>query len=115
MMKKIIAIVLLVCVVAIAGAFTYIVQTQYTGEIFYVKIVSDGERIVREGMVDYIYELEGINKNGERKTFNFRANRETPLTRDRFIALEYNEIRGVLTWNGIEFEDMPLSVQDFYR
>lgn len=52
------------------------------------------------------------DENGEAKELTFKTARE--LTEDAFIHLEVAPIRGVVSWEEVQYDELPAIVQSQY-
>ncbi len=92
------------------GTFMYFENYE---EIYYTKV--DNEKIKIADITSdmkYIYTLECYNKNGKKKDFNFKTNRE--LKNNSFLELEIRSA-GVHSWQEVDESELPEKVKEKYR
>lgn len=77
------------------------------------KIESRGGVIDLKGGVDYQYALPSYDEDGEKKEISFGTSRE--LREGAFIRLTVAALRGVTKWEEVQYDELPLSVQDKYE
>ena len=114
-----------VCLAAVLGA-AYVVFTLYigftgSGTPYYTQI--DNSRIqptepgggvihFETSSLPYTYTLAAYDANGWERELSFGASRE--LTQGAYIRLETAPVRGVIRWEEVSYEDLPLAVQNRY-
>lgn len=76
------------------------------------KIESRGGVIDLKGGMDYQYTLPSYNEDGKEKDITFGTSRE--LREGAFVRLTV-ALRGVIKWEEVQYDEMPLSVQDKYE
>ena len=64
------------------------------------------------GSMDYSYTLRCYDEDGNEKDITFGTSRE--LKEDAFIRLTVMPIRGVLEWSEIQYDELPIAVQEQY-
>lgn len=121
-MKKIIQIGGGLAVVLGAACVIFTLYTSFTGAgtPYYTQIdgshmeptESDGGVIHFESSLPYTYTLPAYDANGRERELSFGASRE--LTQGAYIRLEVVPLRGVVRWEEVSYEDMPLAVQNRY-
>ncbi len=77
------------------------------------KIESRGGVIDLKGGMDYQYTLPSYSEDGKEKDITFGTSRE--LREGAFIRLTVAALRGVTKWEEVQYDEMPLSVQDKYE
>lgn len=73
---------------------------------------TDGGVIDFSGGMDYSYTLLCYDENWNSKEITFGTSRE--LKEDAFICLTVMPIRGVLEWSEVQYDELPLAVQEHY-
>ena len=68
--------------------------------------------MISVGGMGYSYTLFSYNKNGKGKDITFGTSRE--LREGAFICLTVMPIRGVLEWEEVQYDELPVTVQDQY-
>lgn len=99
------------CVFLLSGAGS----TYYYSQIDNSKIEqveSAGGVINFAGSMDYSYTLRCYNQDGKGKDITFGASRE--LREGAFLRLTVTPIRGVLEWSEIQYDELPIAVQEQY-
>lgn len=76
------------------------------------KIESRGGVIDFKGGMDYQYTLPSYNEDGKDKDITFGTSRE--LREGAFVRLTV-ALRGVIKWEEVQYDELPLSVQDKYE
>lgn len=76
------------------------------------KIESRGGVIDLKGGMDYQYTLSSYDEDGKEKDITFGTSRE--LRDGAFVRLTL-ALRGVIKWDEVQYDEMPLSVQDKYE
>lgn len=110
-MKKALTIVGVVVVVVLCIGIALFAGTggsDYYSQIDNTKI----SEIDPEGSMKYAYTLTAYDENGEEKEVTFKTSHE--LTEDAFIHLETAPIRGVVSWEEVQYDDLPAAVQSQY-
>ena len=90
-------------------------STYYYSQIDNSKIEqteSAGGVINFEGSMDFSYTLRCYDEDGNEKDITFGTSRE--LKEDAFIRLTVMPIRGVLEWSEIQYDELPIAVQEQY-
>lgn len=90
-------------------------STYYYSQIDNSKIEqteSAGGVINFEGSMDFSYTLRCYDEDGNAKDITFGTSRE--LKEDAFIRLMVMPIRGVLEWSEIQYDELPIAVQEQY-
>lgn len=65
--------------------------------------------ISEHGGMHYSYTLPAYNNNGESRDLKFETSRE--LREDAFLKLNVVSIRGVVSWEEVDYNDLPDSVR----
>ena len=110
-MKKVLAIVGVVVVVVLCIGVALFVgagSSDYYSQIDNTKI----SEIDPEGSMKYAYTLMAYDENGDAKELSFKTAHE--LTEDAFIHLEVAPIRGVVSWEEVQYDELPAIVQSQY-
>ena len=90
-------------------------STYYYSQIDNSKIEqteSAGGVINFEGSMDFSYTLRCYDEDGNEKDITFGTSRE--LKEDAFIRLTVMPVRGVLEWSEIQYDELPIAVQEQY-
>lgn len=61
------------------------------------------------GHLDYSYTLEAYNEKGEEKELTFGSSKE--LKDGHYVELEVQPIRGVVQWQEIQWDDLPIEAK----
>lgn len=90
-------------------------STYYYSQIDNSKIEkadTNGGVIDFNGNMDYSYTLRSYDENGVERDITFGTSRE--LKAGAFIRLTVMPIRGVLEWSEIQYDELPIAVQEQY-
>lgn len=90
-------------------------STYYYSQIDNSKIEqteSAGGVINFKGSMDFSYTLRCYDEDGNAKDITFGTSRE--LKEDAFIRLTVMPVRGVLEWSEIQYDELPIAVQEQY-
>ncbi len=90
-------------------------STYYYSQIDNSKIEqgnTNGGVIDFDGNMDYSYTLFSYDENGDGKDITFGTSRE--LKEGAFIRLTVMPIRGVLAWSEVQYDELPIAVQEQY-
>lgn len=119
MKRKTIMTVFLAVVTAACLCFCLLYFTDLGSTYYYTKI--DNTKIEqmysRGGVIDfnrmdYRYTLDAYNSEGHKKTVEFGADRE--LKDNAFLRLKFMPVRGVLDWQEVKYDELPIDVQSKY-
>lgn len=105
----IVVLAICLCVYLLSGAGS----TYYYSQIDNSKIEqteSAGGVINFGGSMDYSYTLRCYDEDGNAKDITFGTSRE--LKEDAFIRLTVMPIRGVLEWAEVQYDELPVAVQE---
>lgn len=81
--------------------------------------MTENEKAGQGGVIDftggmrYLYTLTCYDENGNEKSFTFGANKV--LKNKAFLMLSTRPIQGVVSWEEVQYKDMPDSVQEKYE
>lgn len=103
---------LVVLVVLVFGGLKLFEITNYGGATYYTKVTTDGKKIVDKDdqgnkYTDYEYQLTGFDENGRAWALTFNGNKATPLKKNAYLKLTYNEKKGVTSWEAVSSVDVP--------
>lgn len=101
----IIAIIAVVALFAILCYLFFVQKSDYYVQIDNTKI----EQISRTDNMKYKYTLTGYNQNGNSKEIEFNTSRE--LREGAYLKLEVMLLRGVITWEEVEPNELPDKVK----
>lgn len=90
-------------------------STYYYSQIDNSKIEQGGTNrgvINFSGNMAYSYTLHCYDENGKEKDITFGTSRE--LKEGAFICLTVMPIRGVLAWEEVQYNELPIAVQEKY-
>ncbi len=90
-------------------------STYYYSQIDNSKIEqgnTNGGVIDFDGNLDYSYTLFSYDENGNGKDITFGTSRK--LKEGAFIRLTVMPIRGVLEWSEVQYDELPIAVQEQY-
>lgn len=107
----IVVVAICLCVYLLSGAGS----TYYYSQIDNSKLEpteSSGGVINFGGNMDYSYTLFSYNEDGEGKEITFGTSRE--LKEGAFIRLTVMPVRGVLEWSEVQYDELPIAVQEQY-
>ncbi|MDE7332040.1 MAG: YxeA family protein [Lachnospiraceae bacterium] len=76
------------------------------------QVESKGGVIDFKGGLPYSYTLLAYDENGKEKEITFGTSRE--LKEGAFIRLTVMPVRGVLEWNEVQYDELPVTVQSNY-
>lgn len=111
-MKKVIPIIIVLAAVVLGGFFYYS-KTYLSGDEYYVKITTDGQKIEEKyddgtSGENYVYDLTGFDESGKSKELEFKGNMERPLRRNAYLKVSYSESKGNVTqWEEVAEKDVP--------
>lgn len=71
---------------------------------------SRGGVIDLQGGMDYSYTLPAYDEKGKQTDITFGASRE--LREGAFLRLTVKPLRGVVEWSEVQYEELPVAVQD---
>ena len=115
-MKKLI-IILTSFVLLLGGATMLFYQKNFTGVEYIVLINQDPIKIenVRDSQgtirdKKYVYKLKAVNVQGEQQTITF-SSFGRPLTKNKYLALDYHEQKGVLRWREVSQTDLSIKTK----
>lgn len=114
-----------ICLAAVLGA-AYVVFTLYfgftgSGTPYYTQIDNSHMQPTEPGggvihfetsSLPYTYTLTAYDANGWERELSFGASRK--LTQGAYVRLEVAPVRGVIRWEEVSYEDLPLAVQNRY-
>lgn len=104
-------LVICFCVFWISGAGS----TYYYSQIDNSKIEKadmNGGVIDFNGNMEYFYTLHSYDENGVERDITFGTSRK--LKEEAFIRLTVMPIRGVIEWNEVQYDELPITVQKKY-
>lgn len=102
--EKIPMIIAIIAVVALLVVLCYLFFVQKSD--YYVQIDNSKiEQISRTDNMKYKYTLTGYNQNGNSKEIEFNTSRE--LREGAYLKLEVMLLRGVITWEEVEIDELP--------
>ena len=90
-------------------------STEYYAQIDNTKVEqvdSDGGVISFKGNLPYSYTLLSYDENESEKEITFGTSRE--LREGAFIRLTVMPVRGVLDWSEVQYDELPVAVQNHY-
>lgn len=73
---------------------------------------ADGGVIDFDGKLEYSYYLTAYHESGNKKNIRFGTSRK--LKEGAFIQLTVMPIRGVIEWREIQYNELPINVQNYY-
>lgn len=118
-MKKFLITIGLIFVVCCAGIYALMTIdfNRINTSEYYVQITQDGvvtESKASDGKIykDYNYSLEGINKEGEKKTLDFFAQKN--LRKDAYLKV-YVKDSGVSSYDEVQYDDLPEKAKAFLK
>lgn len=121
MMKKMMAGIIIAAVI-IAGVMGFCMWFLSGADAVYYyaqidnskikKVNSGGGVIDPHGGMSYSYTLPAYDENGDEKDITFGTERE--LQEGSFIRLTVMPVRGVLEWGEVQYEQLPVAVQNHY-
>ena len=107
--KVIIAVISILTITSIAVVF---LATQKSTN-YYTQIDNNHvTEIGPHGAMNYSYTLISYDENGDEKEVIFETGRI--LTDDAYLCLKAAPFRGVVTWAEVQFEELPVAVQEKY-
>lgn len=95
--------------VAVCALAYYILMIRTTN--FYTQIDNTNVKTIHGG--EYEYTLRAYDEHGKMQDITFKANKE--LREDAFLKLETMSIRGVVSWEEVNYDELPQDVQSRYR
>ena len=90
-------------------------STEYYAQIDNTRVEqvdSNGGVINFKGSLPYSYTLLSYDENGSEKEITFGTSRE--LREGAFIRLTVMPVRGVLDWSEVQYDELPVTVQNHY-
>lgn len=120
-MKKIVLIVIIAVVLALAAGFYGMFflgmgSTYYYTQIDNTKFTENSSGGVVDlsggGGLEYIYTLAAYDDNGKEKELVFGSSRQ--LREGAFIRLTVFSMRGVTDWEEVQTEELPERVREIY-
>lgn len=92
----------------------YLYHKYQGGTYYYTKITKEptnsdnavDSRGIKQGSV-YTYDLPGIDDKGNEKELTFDAYKDKPLRQDAYLKIKVNDIKGVLSWEEVQQNDIP--------
>lgn len=84
----------------------------YQEGTYYTKVDNEKVQVLDSGDMRYEYTLDAYNKSGKAKEVTFKTSRE--LKDGAYLKLDIMMTRGVKAWKEVEFNDLPLKVQEKY-
>lgn len=118
--KKTIIIVVFIIAIILGILLTFMYQKSYSGVNYYTKITTEGRRIKiplenNQSLVDYQYNQTAYDDLGQAKQVEFNANKDRPLKLNSYLQLVYNEEKGVVSWQEVNFDQLPEAVQPLLK
>ncbi|WP_423364420.1 YxeA family protein [Mycoplasma sp. P36-A1] len=117
-MKKFLLVLLAAIVVLAVGSYK-LISDQYKGDSYYTQITTDGEKKsekIDDGstVVTFSYSLPSYDEKGNMKVMNFNGTNSEgkQLRKDAYLKLEYNDDKGVISWEEVQFDQIPTIVQE---
>lgn len=105
----IIAVIAILVVGCIAVAFGIAQKsTNYYTQIDNTHVTE----IAPHGAMNYRYTLTSYDEKGVEKELSFETSRI--LTNDAYLRLKTAPLRGVVTWTEVQFEELPVAIQEKY-
>ena len=88
-------------------------KAPFTGQICKIEQTESAGGVINfGGSMDYSYTLRCYDEDGNAKDITFGTSRE--LKEDAFIRLTVMPIRGVLEWAEVQYDELPVAVQEEY-
>lgn len=113
MNKKTVLIGIGVVVVIILGIsiafFSGVGSSNYYTQIDNEKV----SEIDPHGAMNYSYTLISYDESGKEKELTFETSKV--LTDSAYLCLNVAPIRGVVTWNEVQYEELPDAVKNVYK
>ncbi len=72
----------------------------------------DNSQVSKIDNNEYKYELTAYDEHGKIQQVEFKAPRE--LREDAYLKLETMWVRGVISWEEVQYEDLPYDVKSRY-
>jgi uncharacterized protein (TIGR01655 family) len=107
MKKKILVIALLVAIIAV-GSLVFLNSSNKTA---YYTIINNSE-VVSKGTDKYEYQLDSYDEQGNKKNISFGTSRL--LKENAFLKLEVVPLRGVVSWEEVQYKELPEQVKNVY-
>lgn len=95
--------------IAVCAIAYYILMVRTTD--FYTQINNADVKAVDHG--EYEYTLRCYDAHGKMQDYTFKANKQ--LREDAFLKLEVMSIRGVISWEEVQYDELPQDVQHRYQ
>lgn len=116
--KKLITAIILV---AFIGTPMYLYHKYQDGTYYYTKITREpinindaiDDRGVKQGSI-YTYNLPSVDKDGKEKQIEFDAYKDKPLKQDAYLKIKVNDIKGVLSWEEVNKNDIPTKAEESF-
>lgn len=108
--KIIIALILIACI----ATPMYLYHKYQGGTYYYTKVTKEpsktedalDDRGIKQGSI-YTYNLSGFDDKGTKKELEFDAYKDKPLKENAYLKIKVNDIKGVLTWEEVQQNDIP--------
>lgn len=101
-----------VVALAIIAALVVVVAWWFVGEplVYYAQV--DNQRVAdsTDESMPYEYSLDAFDEGGGRHAVDFKTSKV--LTDDAYLRLEVKPLRGVISWSGVEQDEVPDKAMD---
>lgn len=103
-----VATIVAVAVIIAIGMALYSLADIDNASTWYVQV--DNDSIVQQGERDYDYTLEAYDDSGTQKELTFGTERK--LRDGAFLKVGEMPLRGVVSWEEVQLNDIPQSARD---
>lgn len=94
-----ILIIIFAIIAALGGIGYLVVQDRFGGTVYYTHTQGDGKKKIVKA------------EDGNRKECDLMKV-DSPMTKDKYIAVTYNKNRGVVSWQEVQKSDIPAPAMD---
>jgi uncharacterized protein (TIGR01655 family) len=106
-----------IILILIFGAYKITEMTVMGGDDYYVKITTDGKKVVEKDdknreFVSYAYSLPGYKEDGTEKDMEFKGMNPRPLKKDAYLKVTWNKSKGVTGYEEVQEADIPKKAAD---
>ena len=98
--------------VMVLAAICFFFLSEAGSVYYYTQVESRGGVIDFTGGMSYQYTLFSCDEKGKGKDITFGTSRE--LKEGAFVRLTVMPIRGVLEWEEVQYDELPVAVQSIY-
>ncbi|UUV99800.1 YxeA family protein [Vagococcus luciliae] len=105
--------------IAIIATPMYLYHKYQGGIYYYTKITKEpsntedalDDRGIKQGSI-YTYSLSSVDDKGNEKDITFDAYKDKPLKENAYLKIKVNDIKGVLNWEEVQKENIPIKAKE---